>query len=336
VEDAMGEDMIQKRIEITEIEGFAFGHADDAACGTGCTVVVCADGAVAGVDVRGGGPATRETDLLAPGRMIERIHAVVLSGGSAFGLDAAAGVMAELESRNIGHATNVGVVPIVCGASLVDLSCGGDKVRPNKTMGQAACEKAFDANSRFTEGNVGAGTGATVGKYRGSGRMMKSGLGVYAVQVGALQVGAVSAVNALGDVLDAHSGRIVAGLLTEDGGALADTLSTMYEDAERKYDGKESVARENTTLVCVVTNAKLTKPQAGRVATLAHDGMARVIRPVHTSVDGDAIFAMAFGEVSADVDIVACLAADVTAEAIGRAVCTAKPAYGLKAACDFL
>jgi L-aminopeptidase/D-esterase-like protein len=332
-------------IDITEVDGFLFGSAEDVAGATGCSVVICPDGAVAGVDVRGGGPATRETDLLSPERRIERAHAVVLSGGSAYGLEAASGVMEYLEARGIGYETRIAKVPIVCGASLFDLLVGDVKARPDKEMGRAACDEAF-AGSPLREGNCGAGTGATVGKYMGPGRMMKSGLGCAAVRTGNVKVGAVAAVNAIGDVFDYESGRLIAGLLSEDGGRIAGTESEMYsfigsgrdaltgDDDDAPAGGGDGVP-ENTTLLCVVTNAVMTKGQACRMAALAHDGMARAVRPVHTSADGDAAFAMASCTVEADPDIVAVLAADVAAAAIKRAVLAAEPAYGLKAAGDF-
>ncbi|MDR1292297.1 MAG: P1 family peptidase [Clostridiales Family XIII bacterium] len=329
-------------INISEIEGFLFGSAEDEAGATGCSVVVCPGGAVAGVDVRGGGPATRETDLLSPERRIERVHAVVLSGGSAFGLDAASGVVAYLESKGIGYETLVANVPIVCGASLFDLLVGDPAARPDKDMGRRACEEAF-AGAPPREGNCGAGTGATVGKYLGPARMMKSGLGFAAVRVGDVKVGAVAAVNAIGDVRDPDTGELVAGMLSEGGGAIVGASDALYAAIEQGRDvltqgGPGTNAggvSENTTLLCVVTNAIMTKAQASRMATLAHDGMARAVRPVHTSADGDAAFALASCVARADADAVSCLAADMAAAAIKRAALAAKPAYGLKAAEDF-
>jgi L-aminopeptidase/D-esterase-like protein len=328
-------------INISEIEGFLFGSAEDKAGATGCSVVVCPGGAVAGVDVRGGGPATRETDLLSPDRRIERVHAVALSGGSAFGLDAASGVMEYLESRDIGYETRIAKVPIVCGASLFDLLVGDPKARPDKAMGRLACVEAF-AGAPPREGNCGAGTGATVGKYLGPARMMKSGLGFAAVRAGDVKVGVMAAVNAVGDVFDPDTGGLIAGMLSEDGNSIAGTAAEMYgvigqgRDVLTEGDTNAgSGVSENTTLLCVVTNAVMTKAQASRMATLAHDGMARAVRPVHTSADGDAAFALASCAVNADADAVSCLAADMAAAAIKRAVLSAKPAYGLKAAEDF-
>jgi len=318
-----------KEIKITDIKGIKVGHAQDFHGGTGCTVILCEKGAWAGVDVRGGAPASRETELLKPVNMVEQIHAVVFSGGSAYGLDAAAGVMAFLEEKGVGFDVGVGVVPIVCGASLFDLIVGDPKCRPDKKMGYQACINAGDGP--VAEGNVGAGTGATVGKFLGIERMMKSGLGTYALQVGYLQVGAIAVVNALGDVVDVDTGQRIAGLLNEDCSGLSNTEEVMYAH----YAHDKNIFSGNTTLGCVVTNAKLIKTQANKLASIAHDGFARAIRPVHTMADGDTVFALATGEVEVMPDAVGALAAEVMARAINRAARTAEPAYGLKAARDF-
>lgn len=318
-----------KEIKITDINGIKVGHAQDLKGATGCTVILCEKGAWAGVDVRGGGPASRETELLNPINMVEQIHAVVLSGGSAYGLDAASGVMAFLEEKNVGFDVGVGVVPIVCGASLFDLVVGDPKCRPDKTMGYEACQNA--GTGPVAEGNAGAGTGATVGKFQGPAHMMKSGLGTYGAQVGGLQAAAIVAVNALGDVIDADTGTRIAGLLNDDNTALSSTEEAMYA----QYSGGKNVFSGNTTIGCIVTNAKLTKPQACKLASIAHNGFARAIRPVHTMVDGDTIFVMATGEVEAMPDAVGALAAEVMARAVNRAARMAEPAYGLKVARDF-
>lgn len=318
-----------KEINITDIKGIKIGHAQNIAGGTGCTVILCEKGAWAGVDVRGGAPASRETDLLNPVNMVEQIHAVILSGGSAYGLDAAAGVMAFLEEKEIGFNVGVGVVPIVCGASLFDLIVGDPKCRPDKDMGYQACENA--GIEPVAEGNVGAGTGAAVGKFLGMEHMMKGGLGTYALEIGGLQVGAVVAVNALGDVVDVDTGKKIAGLLNDDHTGLSNTEETMYA----QFAQNKNVFSGNTTICCVVTNAKLTKTQANKLASMAHDGLARAIRPVHTMADGDTVFLMATGEIQAMPDAVGALAAEVVARAINRAVRKAEPAYGLKAAGDF-
>lgn len=318
-----------KEIKITDIKGVKVGHAQDLQGGSGCTVILCEKGAWAGVDVRGGGPASRETELLKPVNMVEQIHAIMLSGGSAYGLDAGAGAMQFLEENNVGFDVGVGVVPIVCGASLFDLVVGDPKCRPDKAMGYEACKNAGDGP--VAEGNVGAGTGATVGKFHGMAHMMKSGLGTYAVRIGELQVAAIVAVNALGDVVDVDTGKRIAGLLNEDNTKLSNTEETMYA----QYAEDKNVFSGNTTIGCIVTNAKLTKSQANKLASIAHNGFARAIRPVHTMADGDTIFVMATGEVEVMPDAVGALATDVMARAINRAVRMAEPAYGLKAARDF-
>ncbi len=319
-----------KEVSITDIKGIKVGHAQDVEGGTGCTVILCEEGAYAGVDVRGGGPASRETELLKPVNLVEQIHAVMLSGGSAYGLDAASGAMQYLEENGKGFDVGLGVVPIVCGASLFDLVVGDPKCRPDKAMGYQACLNA--SSQKPAEGNVGAGTGATVGKFLGMEYMMKSGLGTYAVQMGEWIIGAIVAVNALGDVIDVDTGKRIAGILNKDKTAIYNTEACMYEE----YDKNRNVFSGNTTIGCVVTNAKLTKTQANKVASIAHNGFARAIRPVHTMADGDTIFVLATGEEEVMPDAVGALAAEVMARAINRAVYMAEPAYGLKAAKDFL
>jgi L-aminopeptidase/D-esterase-like protein len=319
-----------KEVSITDIKEIKVGHAQDVEGGTGCTVILCEEGANAGVDVRGGGPASRETELLKPVNLVEQIHAVMLSGGSAYGLDAASGAMQYLEENGKGFNVGIGVVPIVCGASLFDLVVGDPKCRPDKAMGYQACLNA--SSQKPAEGNVGAGTGATVGKFLGMEYMMKSGLGTYAVQMGEWIIGAIVAVNALGDVIDVDTGKRIAGILNKDKTAIYNTEACMYEE----YDKNRNVFSGNTTIGCVVTNAKLTKTQANKVASIAHNGFARAIRPVHTMADGDTIFVLATGEEEVMPDAVGALAAEVMARAINRAVYMAEPAYGLKAAKDFL
>lgn len=319
-----------KEVSVTGIPGIKIGHAQNVDGGSGCTVILCEQGACAGVDVRGGGPASRETELLKPINMVEQIHAVMLSGGSAYGLDASAGAMKYLEEKGVGFDVGVGVVPIVCGASLFDLVVGDPKCRPDQPMGYQACE---NANSEPpAEGNVGAGTGATVGKFLGVERMMKSGLGTYALQIGDLIVGAVVAVNSLGDVIDIETGKRLAGMLNEEGTAVISTEEALYEH----YDSNRNVFSGNTTLGCIITNAHLNKNQANKIASIAHNGFARAIRPVHTMADGDTIFALSVGEVQVMPDAVGALATDVMARAINRAVLNAKPAYGLKSASSFV
>jgi L-aminopeptidase/D-esterase-like protein len=278
-------------------------------------VILCRKGAVAGVDVRGGAPGTRETDLLNPINLVEKIHAVVLAGGSAFGLDAASGVMRYLEERRIGLDTGAGKVPIVTAAILYDLSLGRADVRPDADMGYRA---ATSASARSPgEGNVGAGTGASVGKMRGMKHAMKSGVGTWSVDVNGITLGALVAVNAVGDVIDPSNGTMIAGL--RPGG----TLKWMKKAAAL------SAFKTNTVIGVVATDAKLTKPQATKVAQMAQDGLARAIRPAHTMFDGDTIFALATGPKKADVSLIGAFAAEVMTEAILRAVKMAASAGGL-------
>lgn len=316
-----------KNIDITDIKGFKIGSAENLNAATGVTVIISEKGAVAGVDVRGGGPATRETDLLKPENMIQAINAVILSGGSAFGLEAGSGVMEYLEEKGIGFDAGIGIVPIVCGASLFDLAVGDGKVRPDKLMGRAACENAFAG--KFIVGNHGAGTGASVGKYRGPIHMMKSGQGASAVEIGQLQVGAVSAVNALGDIFN-RDGVQIAGLLSSDGKRLESTSESVKSDISSQFD----VFKGNTTISCIVTNANLTKAQCTKLASVAHDGYARAIKPVHSTADGDTIFVMATGETDVNFDALAVIATEQIALAIENGVLTAESAYGLKSASE--
>ena len=316
-----------KEIPIGEIRSVRIGQTEDAAAATGCTVFVCPEGMRAGLDVRGGGPASRESQLLNPLMAAQAIHAIVLSGGSAYGLGAADGVMAELEARGIGYDTGFALVPLVAQADLYDLSVGSARVRPDAAMGREAARRALDAPN-YRDGNYGAGCGASVGKLCGMATAMKSGIGSFAVQLGELQLGAVVALNALGDVFDWKTGRQMAGLLTEDRRALRSTMDCMrasIRPAENKFTG-------NTTLAVVMTNAAFDKAQLCKLAGMAHDGFARAIRPVHTSADGDSIYAVSAGEVRADQDLTGALAAEVVGEAILRAVTGAESAYGLPSA----
>ncbi|WP_352400171.1 P1 family peptidase [Anaerotignum sp.] len=319
-----------REIKISEIKGIKIGHAQNVEGGTGCTAIICEDGAVAGVDVRGGGPASRETELLKPVNMVQQIHCVMLSGGSAYGLAAGDGAMQFLEERGVGFDVGVGVVPIVCGASLFDLVVGDAKCRPDKAMGYEACKTA--GKNEPGEGNVGAGTGASIGKFLGPDRMMKSGLGTYAVQLGEVQCGAIVAVNALGDVIDYDTGKQIAGILSEDKTSLASTEDIMYKEIGMQ----RNVFSGNTTIGCIITNAILTKNQANKLASIAHNGYAKTISPVHTSADGDTIFVMSTGEVEVSPDALGALATEVMARAICSGVKAAECAYGLKAAKDFL
>ncbi len=300
---------------------------------TGCTVILCRRGASAGVDVRGGAPGTRETDLLSPTALVQRVHAIVLAGGSAFGLDAASGVMRYLAERRIGFKTPVASVPIVPSAILFDLNVGSKDVRPDAPMGYAACEAASSA--RPAEGNVGAGTGASVGKLFGNALAMKAGLGTSSIRVGSLVVGALIVVNSFGDVLDPSTGKLIAGLRSgrlgpfRVGGKsyLADTLQAMSTPAGRTV--LKLAQHSNTVIGVVATNARLSKPEATKVAQMAHDGLARAIRPAHTMLDGDTVFALSAGAVHADVTAVGAFAAEVVALAVLRAVRLATSAGGL-------
>lgn len=314
---------------ITQIPGIFAGHATNEEAGTGCTVIVCPAGATGAVDVRGGAPATRETDLLRPEETVQVLHAVVLSGGSAFGLAASAGVADELERRDIGLDVMVAKVPIVSGACLFDLMCGSADVRPDVSMGEEAVRAAFEgADKPLARGNVGAGAGCTVGKVAGPTRAMKTGLGECVRQAGELVCGAVAAVNAVGNVVDPATGGFVAGVLSPDG-----THVISVEEAFAEATAAMPL-RTNTTISCVVTNARLTKAQATKVAQMSADAYAHAIRPTHTTNDGDSIFVMATGEVEAEVDAVGMLATAALEGAIVDAALSATGAHGLKAACD--
>ena len=317
-----------KQIEFTDIEGIEVGHAQNLNAATGCTVILCGDGATAGVDVRGGAPGTRETDLLNPVNMVQKIHAVMLAGGSAFGLDAAAGIMQYLEEKKIGFDVGVTRVPIVCGAVLFDLTLGDFKIRPDKEMGYSACVNA--TKTFCSQGNVGAGTGATVGKIMGMNRAMKSGLGCYALQVGDLKVGALVAVNCLGDVIDPETGKKLAGPLSIDGKTLADTEDIMIQ----AYADKKNLFSGNTTIGVVATNAAFDKAQVTKLASMAQNGYARTMRPAHTMVDGDTIFTLSTGGVSADLSVAGLLAARVMERAVVNAVTNTTSLCGLKSYSD--
>ena len=317
-----------KEISIHEIGPVGIGQVEDAAAGTGCTVIVAKDGMRAGLDVRGGGPASRETQLLNPLMAAQVIHAVVLGGGSAFGLGAANGVMACLEERRIGLPVGVTQVPLVVQSDIFDLSVGDPFTRPDPAMGYEAARRALEAPN-YRDGNFGAGCGATVGKICGMGRAVKTGIGSFAVQVGELKVGAISVVNAVGDIFDWKSCKQIAGPLSEDGSAFLRTAEIMKERYEKAGD-----IPTNTTISIVLTNASFRKAELCKIAGMAHDGYARSIHPVHTSMDGDSIYAVSVGDVQADQDLVGTLAAEVISEAILRAVTSAESAYGIHAVRD--
>ncbi|HKZ68986.1 MAG TPA: P1 family peptidase [Anaerolineales bacterium] len=313
---------------LTSIPNIRIGHAQNEEALTGCTVILCEQGAVGGIDQRGGAPGTRETDALHPLHLVEKVHAIVLAGGSAFGLDAASGVVRYLEERGVGFDVRVAKVPIVPAAILFDLGIGSAKIRPDAEMGYQACLNA--TSDPPAEGNVGAGTGATVGKILGIQHATKSGIGTAAIEIGdGLIVGAIAAVNAFGDVVDPATGQIIAGAWSKEGG-FAGSMEVMKRLAGRSI---LTFARgENTVIGVVATNAQLTKEQTNKVAQMAQDGLARAVRPAHTMLDGDTIFALATGEKAADVNIVGAFAAEAFAQAIVRAVRMAKPVAGLPAA----
>ncbi|MDY4522178.1 MAG: P1 family peptidase [Atopobium sp.] len=315
---------------ITQIPGIYAAHYTNEEAATGCTVIICPDGATGGVDVRGGAPATRETDLLRPEETVNVLHSVVLSGGSAYGLECMSGVAHELEKRGIGLNVGVGIVPIVSGACIFDLACGSFSVRPTLANGMTAAATALDNNAPLERGNVGAGTGATVGKLAGPSRTMKGGFGENVQVSGELICGAVAAVNACGDVIDPVTNIPVAGMLDKnDPSSIANTI-----DALTTMAASMPLSRTNTTISCVVTNAKLTKAQATKVAQMSADAYAHTIKPTHTTNDGDTIFVMATGQVEVPLDVVGVLATQALEQAIIDGVSKAKTAYGFIAAHD--
>lgn len=305
-------------IPFSQISGLRVGHAQDEHALTGCTVVLAESDMAAGLDIRGGGPASRESALLSPLASCERIHAVLLSGGSAFGLRAADGVMTFLESRGQGFDTGVAHVPLVCASCLFDLGIGDPQARPDADMAFRACLDA--ERHRDDSGNIGAGTGCTVGKLYGPQYMMRSGLGCFAVELGKIQVGAMVAVNALGDVFDPDSGRKLAGMIDKEHHTFLDSEEELIRSCSSR---EKNLFTGNTTLGVVITNAAFRKPELNKIASMAHDGYARCIRPVHTSVDGDSIYALSVGEVHAHLDAIGTLAAHVMCQAIRRAVLSA-------------
>jgi L-aminopeptidase/D-esterase-like protein len=315
---------------LTDVAGIKVGHHTLTERPTGCTVILTERGAVGGVDVRGAAPGTRETDLLNPVNSVEMVHAIVLSGGSAFGLDSASGVMRYLEERGIGFETRAGKVPIVPAAILFDLGIGAKpQIRPTADCGYRAALAASDA--KVAEGNVGAGAGATVGKFGGGGAM-KAGIGTASITLpNGLVVAALVAVNAVGDIIDPSTGRVVAGVRTSDGRSLADARKLLRTGMPAR-----AVPGQNTTIGVVATNARLQKVQATRMAQVAHDGLARAISPAHTPADGDTIFALATGDsaAAADIGTIAALAAEMVAEAVVRAALEATGIPGYPAARD--
>ena len=296
-----------KEINVLDIQPLRIGQVENTEAATGMTVLISDEGMRAGLDVRGGGPASRDSQLLNPLMAAQVIHAVVLSGGSAY--------------------TGVAKVPLVAQSDIFDLSVGSSKVRPDSEMGYAAAKAAFETPS-YRDGNYGAGCGASVGKAGGMETAVKTGVGSYAVQIGELKVGAIVVLNALGDIFDWKTGRQIAGLLSQDKSELVSTMEVLcrsIEVVDNKFTG-------NTTISVIITNAHFEKAQLCKIAGMGHDGYARSINPVHTSADGDSIYAVSVGEVAADQDLVGALGAEVISEAIIRAVSSADSAYGLPSA----
>jgi len=310
---------------ITAVEGVRVGHVSDFEACTGCTVILCEGGAIGGVDLRGSASGTRELDALSPHHLVEEIHAILLAGGSAFGLEAAAGVMRYLEERGTGFDVGVTKVPLVPAAILFDLGIGDSRIRPDPLMGYRACEAATDGV--IEEGSVGAGTGATVGKLFGIRHAMKGGVGTASLELpGGLRVGALVVVNAFGDVRDPGSGIILAGARDPATGKVADTVLQMKQGRLRR-----SFRSESTTLAVIATNARLKKSEVIRVARMGHAGLARTIAPVHTAFDGDVVFALATGQVEGDGNLVGVMGADVVATAVIRAIKAARGLGGIPA-----
>jgi len=315
-----------EKADIEEIGKIAIGQAQNFNAATGCTVIICEDGAICGVDVRGGSPGTRDTDALNPINNRKCVHAILLSGGSAFGLDAAGGVMKYLEEHKIGRDVGVTIIPNVCAAILFDLKCGDYKIRPDEKMGYEACENAF-LHQPVKSGNFGAGTGATIGKIRGAAYAMKGGIGKSAFRHEDLFVGAIMAVNCVGDILDNKTGKIMAGARKDDGKSFIGSESVILDEYQRKTDFFSG----NTIIGCVITNAALDKSQANKLASLGQNGIARAVRPAHSIYDGDTVFTMCTGEVEATLDAVGILAAAAVEEAIIDAIRSAEALCGFPA-----
>ena len=297
---------------ITDIEGIKVGHCEDLEAMTGVTVIICEEGATGGVDVRGSAPGTRETDLFEEKKTVDKIHSIVLSGGSAFGLEASTGVMKFLEEKNVGHDTGFIKVPIVSQAVIYDLEIGDSKIRPDKEMGYLASKNATSSEDR--QGNIGCGTGATVGKILGMKNAMKSGLGSATVELGDLKVSAIVSVNAVGDVFDPFENKKIAGVYDYENNQLLDTIEIMKNGYKNLVEGK------NTTIGIIATNAILDKSKASKVAEMGHNGFAKCINPVHTTFDGDTIFALSTNKVEADVNLVGILGIEAMSKAIVNAI----------------
>jgi L-aminopeptidase/D-esterase-like protein len=309
---------------ITDVQGIKVGHVQSEEGMTGCTVIICEQGATGGVDVRGSAPGTRETDLFKAEKMVDKVHAIVLSGGSAFGLEAASGVMKYLEEQNIGLDVGVTKVPIVASAVIFDLNIGNYKIRPDFNMGYKAAEIATSYENR--QGNIGCGMGATIGKILGPQGAMKSGLGSATVKVGDLMVSAIVSVNSFGDIYDFRLNSQIAGVYDYKNNSLLNTVEIMKD---MNKDLGFNV--QNTTIGVIGTNAILTKAEANKISEMAHNGYARSIDPIHTMLDGDTIFTMATNEIKADISLIGTLAAEVMSKAIINGVLFAEGSHGLNA-----
>ena len=308
-----------KEIQLQDIQGVNIGHAEDREAKTGVTVLIFPQGALAGVDISGGGPASRETPVISPLTNDVPVNAIILSGGSAFGLAASDGVMACLEQRGMGYNTGFALVPIVCQSCIYDLGYGSSKIRPDKEMGYKACAHALDCN-QHPEGNFGGGTGATIGKIAGMNRATKAGVGIYAVEVAGLQMAAVAVVNALGDVFHHSTGEKIGGITTQDRSGWARIQDILYAIPEAQNNS----TRSNTTIATIITNGKFSKAQLTKLAAMATNAYPRCINPVGTLADGDAVYAASVGNHPADLNLAGTLAAQVLAEAIHRGVTTAR------------
>ena len=308
---------------ITDVEGIKVGHCQSQEGMTGCSVIICEEGATGGVDVRGSAPGTRETDLFKAEKLVDKVNAVVLAGGSAFGLDASSGVMKYLEEKGIGLDVGVTKVPIVSSAVIFDLNIGNYKIRPDFDMGYLAAKNASIDNRE--QGNVGCGMGATVGKILGPENAMKSGLGSASVKIGELVVSAMVALNSFGDIYDFSDNKQIAGVYDYKNNNLLNTVKIM-KDKNKKIGFNV----KNTTIGIIVTNAVLTKAQGNKVSQMAHNGFARTINPVHTMVDGDTIFTMATNKINSDINLIGTLAAEAMSKAIINAISLAEGVKGLK------
>jgi len=308
---------------LTDVDGIKLGHAEDELALTGTSVILCEDGFTAGVDVRGAGPGTRETDLLRAENLVQKVHGVFLTGGSAYGLDVGGGIMKFLEEKGAGFDVGVGIVPIVPGAVLFDFAVGDSKVRPDFKMGYEAAKSAKEKDE--TQGNFGAGCGASVGKILGNDFAMKSGIGQSSVKVGDLVVSSIVALNAMGDIFDYEESKRIAGVYDRENKKFLDTCA-LYEKQLKDYN---QFSPANTTISLVATNARLTKANCNKISQMAHDGYGRSINPVHTMNDGDTIFTLASGQVEADINLVGILAAKTISRSIANAIYSAEDSGGL-------